>query len=111
MKIVDSTIILEEMEGLNENRRGEGDTAKLQSCLESILRIGVLCSAELPHERRDSGNVDAAMGNREGGCGDEKWGRWVRRWGEGRVGAGTGLGEGEGRVGAGTGLGEAEGGD
>ncbi|KAK2989561.1 hypothetical protein RJ640_026826 [Escallonia rubra] len=57
MEIVDSTIILEEMEGLDKNRRGEGDFAKLKSCLESILRLGVVCSAELPHERMDSGNV------------------------------------------------------
>ncbi|KAK2978993.1 hypothetical protein RJ640_029961 [Escallonia rubra] len=57
MEIVDSTIIPEEMEGLDKNRRGEGDFAKLKSCLESILRLGVVCSAELPHERMDSGNV------------------------------------------------------
>ncbi|KAK2973297.1 hypothetical protein RJ640_029747 [Escallonia rubra] len=57
MEIVDSTIILEELEGLNKNRRGEGEFAKLKSCLESILQLGVICSAELPHERMDSGNV------------------------------------------------------
>ncbi|KAK2990892.1 hypothetical protein RJ640_006081 [Escallonia rubra] len=57
MEIVDSMIILEEMEGLNENRRGEGDFAKLESYLESILRLGVICSAELSRERMDSGNV------------------------------------------------------
>ncbi|KAK3007577.1 hypothetical protein RJ639_013431 [Escallonia herrerae] len=57
MEIVESTIILEETEGLNENRGGKGDFAKLKSCLESILRLGVICSAELPRERVDSGNV------------------------------------------------------
>ncbi|KAK2989910.1 hypothetical protein RJ640_001975 [Escallonia rubra] len=57
MEIVDSTIILEELEGLNKNRRGEGEFAKLKSCLESILQLGVICSAKLPHERMDSGNV------------------------------------------------------
>ncbi|KAK2973293.1 hypothetical protein RJ640_029743 [Escallonia rubra] len=57
MEIVDSTILLEEMEGLNKNRRGKGEFAKLKSCLESILQLGVICSAELPHERMDSGNV------------------------------------------------------
>ncbi|KAK2970037.1 hypothetical protein RJ640_014977 [Escallonia rubra] len=57
MEIVDSTIIHEEVEGLNRNRGGEGEFAKLKSCLESILRLGVICSAELPHERMDSGNV------------------------------------------------------
>ncbi|KAK2969054.1 hypothetical protein RJ640_002786 [Escallonia rubra] len=56
MEIVDSTIVLEEVEGLNRNRGGEGEFAKLKSCLESILRLGVICSAELPHERMDSGN-------------------------------------------------------
>ncbi|KAK2975945.1 hypothetical protein RJ640_013437, partial [Escallonia rubra] len=53
MEIVDSTIIHEEVEGLNRNRGGEGEFAKLKSCLESILRLGVICSAELPHERMD----------------------------------------------------------
>ncbi|KAK2970039.1 hypothetical protein RJ640_014979 [Escallonia rubra] len=57
MEIVDSIIILEEMEGLNKNRCGEGEFAKLKSCLESILQLGVICSAELPHERMDSGNA------------------------------------------------------
>ncbi|KAK2967942.1 hypothetical protein RJ640_029934 [Escallonia rubra] len=57
MEIVDSTIILEEMEGLNKNRCGKGEFAKLKSCLESILQLGVICSAELPHERMNSGNV------------------------------------------------------
>ncbi|KAK2968946.1 hypothetical protein RJ640_029753 [Escallonia rubra] len=57
MEIVDSTIIDEEVEGLNRNKGGEGEFAKLKSCLESILRLGVICSAELPHERMDSGNV------------------------------------------------------
>ncbi|KAK3003322.1 LOW QUALITY PROTEIN: hypothetical protein RJ639_019698, partial [Escallonia herrerae] len=36
---------------------GEGEFAKLKSCLESILRLGVIYSAKLPHERMDSGNV------------------------------------------------------
>ncbi|KAK3009919.1 hypothetical protein RJ639_011489 [Escallonia herrerae] len=45
------------MEGLNKNKHGEGEFAKLKSCLESILQLGVICSAELPHERMDSGNV------------------------------------------------------
>ncbi|KAK2968948.1 LOW QUALITY PROTEIN: hypothetical protein RJ640_029755 [Escallonia rubra] len=53
MEIVDSTIIHEEVEGLNRNMGGEGEFAKLKSCLESILRLGVICSAELPHERMD----------------------------------------------------------
>ncbi|KAK2967944.1 hypothetical protein RJ640_029936 [Escallonia rubra] len=57
MEIVDSTIVLEEVEGLNRNRGGEGEFAKLKSCLQIILRLGVICSAELPHERMDSKNV------------------------------------------------------
>ncbi|KAK2978085.1 hypothetical protein RJ640_001503 [Escallonia rubra] len=57
MEIIDSMIILKEMEGLNENKHGEGEFAKLKSCLESILQLGVICSAELPHEIMDSGNV------------------------------------------------------
>ncbi|KAK2990888.1 hypothetical protein RJ640_006077, partial [Escallonia rubra] len=56
IEIVDSTI-LEEMEGFNRNRRGEGNFAKLKSCLESILRLGVICSSELPHDRMASGSV------------------------------------------------------
>ncbi|KAK2987196.1 hypothetical protein RJ640_029081 [Escallonia rubra] len=57
MEILDSTIVLEEVEGLNKNKGGEGEFAKLKSCLESILRLGVICSTELPHERMDSRNV------------------------------------------------------
>ncbi|KAK2979734.1 hypothetical protein RJ640_024707 [Escallonia rubra] len=57
MEILDSTIVLEEVEGLNRNKGGEGEFAKLKSCLESILRLGVICSTELPHERMDSRNV------------------------------------------------------
>ncbi|KAK3016016.1 hypothetical protein RJ639_007335 [Escallonia herrerae] len=59
MTFVHMLVILasQEMEALNENRCGEGDFAKLKSCLESILQLGVICSAELPHERMDSENV------------------------------------------------------
>ncbi|KAK2973700.1 LOW QUALITY PROTEIN: hypothetical protein RJ640_027079 [Escallonia rubra] len=62
MEIIDSMIILKEMEGLNENRHGEGEYAKLKSCLESIL----ICSAEWPHERMDSGHLQLVCTNESG---------------------------------------------
>ncbi|KAA8521178.1 hypothetical protein F0562_011855 [Nyssa sinensis] len=52
MDIVDPQIILEDKdESHMTSQRSKRNTVRMDECLASILRIGVLCSAEMPIER------------------------------------------------------------
>ncbi|KAK2976305.1 hypothetical protein RJ640_002733 [Escallonia rubra] len=55
MEIVDRKIML--MEEANEIKQRKGYVAKVESCIASILQIGLSCSADLPRERMDVGDV------------------------------------------------------
>ncbi|KAK2998177.1 hypothetical protein RJ639_023759 [Escallonia herrerae] len=45
------------MEEANEIKQRKGYVAKVESCIASILQIGLSCSADLPRGRMDVGDV------------------------------------------------------
>ncbi|KAK2976301.1 hypothetical protein RJ640_002729 [Escallonia rubra] len=55
MEIVDCKIML--LEEANKIKQRKGYVAKVESCIASILQIGLSCSADLPSERMDVGDV------------------------------------------------------
>ncbi|XP_059639143.1 probable LRR receptor-like serine/threonine-protein kinase At3g47570 [Cornus florida] len=55
MEIVDSLLILEEED--DSERTKQRKIATTKDCLVSVLRIGVVCSSDLPRERMDITNV------------------------------------------------------
>ncbi|CAK9173464.1 unnamed protein product [Ilex paraguariensis] len=58
IEIVDQQMLLEEEEGLNNDRQAsQGSMERIKEVLESILRIGVSCSDEMPKERMDTKDV------------------------------------------------------
>ncbi|XP_077215470.1 putative receptor-like protein kinase At3g47110 [Tasmannia lanceolata] len=62
MEVVDPLLLKDEEERATSSAGNDGDKiSRLQECLTSILRIGVVCSAESPRERMEMGDVAKEM--------------------------------------------------
>ncbi|XP_059658811.1 receptor kinase-like protein Xa21 [Cornus florida] len=62
MEVVDPLLILEaEYESNRTGQSSKGNQGRIEKCLGLILRIGVVCSAELPRERKGIGDVLAQL--------------------------------------------------
>ncbi|XP_059656902.1 receptor kinase-like protein Xa21 [Cornus florida] len=58
MEIVDPLLKLEEeYESNRTGQNSEGNRGRIEKCLGLILRIGVVCSAQFPRERKNIGDV------------------------------------------------------
>ncbi|KAI6698255.1 hypothetical protein NL676_018374 [Syzygium grande] len=57
MQVIDPSLNLEEERELDDNGRQTDKTNSISTCLATILRIGVICSAASPGERMDIGDV------------------------------------------------------
>ncbi|XP_077217378.1 receptor kinase-like protein Xa21 [Tasmannia lanceolata] len=62
MEVVDPLLLKDEEERATSSAGNDGDKiSRLQECLMSILRIGIVCSAESPRERMKMGDVAKEM--------------------------------------------------
>ncbi|KAK9233126.1 hypothetical protein WN943_023375 [Citrus x changshan-huyou] len=59
MEIIDPSILMDVIE--NNSKIREDRRAKLEECLNAIIRIGVLCSMESPFERMDMRDIVAKL--------------------------------------------------
>ncbi|XP_058109089.1 receptor kinase-like protein Xa21 [Magnolia sinica] len=61
MEIVDPQLLMEEAEVIQHNENHLGRRNRMHDCLLSMVKIGVLCSAESPRERMWMKDVVAEM--------------------------------------------------